>query len=343
MAAASIRFDPAVPSAPPEFKMSAGSRPSREHASPAPARPEPLAGWGRQALEALVLVGGVAVLQHRFPDIAEVTRLSTLYWIPVLIISVQYGVGGGIIATVAASALYLLWLFPQSAAQDFYAYGRMVAIQPAAWLATALVFGAIRSLHIHQYSELAEQLDVSRRLESDLCDGLERAEAEIGALERRIAVDMGTVAAFTRSLSVLDISDRRAAAGGLAELFRIATGAGTFAVYLKEEVEYVPVCAFEEHSPRPTISMEPLSAQAVAAMLAVGARSAAGDGDEERLGRFAVSVPPGAIGAAPLAAIIGELKGTQNSKQFRRRAEDLGRLFATLLSACHGRPPEPQP
>jgi hypothetical protein len=338
MATASIRFDHKGRPAPLESKVTEREAipDSARYASPETAAP---VGRGRQASEALVLLGVVTVLQHRFPSIAEVPALSNLYWIPVLLASCQYGLGGGTIATIAASALYLLWLSPQSAAQDFYAYGRIVAIQPAVWLATALVFGGMRSLHIHQYSELAAQLAASRRRGSDLTVGLERAKTEIGALERRIAVDMGTVAAFTRTLSVLDMGDRMVAAAGLAELFRIGTGAGTFAVYLREGDGYVPVCAVEAHNPSPTNSIKPLSAEAVATMLAASADNEAGDGVEG--GRFAVAVPPG--GPLPLAAIVGELKGALDPKPFRRRAEELGRLFATVLSACHSPASEARP
>jgi hypothetical protein len=302
-----------------------------------------LAGWRRQALETLVFLSVIAVLQRRFPGADEVPGLPNLYWLPVLLASCQYGVSGGMIATFAASVVYLFGLTPQSAAQDFYTYGRIVAIQPAAWLATALVLGGLRSLHIHQYSELADQLAASRRRGSDLSDGVERATAEISALERRIAVDMSSVASFTRSLSQLDMSDRRTAAMRFAELFRVGAGSGTFAVYLKDEDGYTPVWAVEEHSPRSTNSMESLPASAVTAMLIESARNGASDdAGEGTLGakRLVVAVPPAGVGAEPLAAIVCELKESQDLGQFRRRAEELGRMFATILFACPSSPSE---
>jgi len=180
-----------------------------------------LVDWRRPVLETFVFLAVVAVLQRWLFGIAEIAGLPHPYWLPVLLASCQYGVSGGLIATVMASVVYWFGLSPPSAAQDFYAYAGTVAVQPAAWLATALVLGGLRNLHIHQSTELADQLAACRRRERDLGDGLERATAEIGALERRIAVDVSSVAALSRSLSLIDMSDRRAAAASYGELFRV--------------------------------------------------------------------------------------------------------------------------
>ena len=304
-----------------------------------------LAWWQRLALETLVFVGLIAFAQRRLFGDFEAPGLPHPYWLPVILASCQYGMSGGMIATAVASVVYVFGLSPQSAAQDFYAYGRTVAIQPAVWLATALVLGGIRSLHIHQYTELADNLALYRRRAGDLGEGLDRATAEINALERRIAVDMSSVAALSRSLSQIDMSSRRAAAASLAELFRVGTGAGTMTVYLKEEDRYAPVWAIVEDSPRSTAVMESLSAAAIADMLVESARDGLADrAGEGRLGarRFVVAVPPGGVGVNPLAAIVGELQESQDLKPFARRAEEFGRVFATILSACPSSPRETQ-
>jgi hypothetical protein len=296
-----------------------------------------LAGWRRQAAETLVFLAVIAVLQRHLFGSAEVLGLPHPYWLPVLLASCQYGVRGGLIATVAASLLYLFELSPPSAAQDFYAYSGMVAIQPAAWLATALVIGGLRDLHIHQYAELADQLAASRRRASDLTDGLDRAAAEINALERRIAFDMSSVASLSRSLSQIDMSDRRAAAASLVELFRVSAGIGTFTVYLKEGGSYTPVWALEENSPRSTKSMTPIPSSAMESMMVESARRGITDdsgGSESGARRYVAAAPPSGTGFGPLAAIVCEVQESQDSAQFHRRAEEFGRMFATVLQAC---------
>jgi hypothetical protein len=294
------------------------------------------AGWRRQAVETLVFLAIIAVLRHVFRS-AEVLGLPHPYWLPVLLAACQYGVRGGLIATVAAALLYLFELSPPSAAQDFYTYAGTVAIQPAAWLATALVIGGLRDLHIHQYTELADQLAASRRSASDLTDGLDRAVGEINALERRIAFDMSSVAALSRSLSQIDLSDRRSAAAGLGELFRVGAGVRTFTVYLQENGSYTPVWALEDDSPRSIRSMAPISSTAMESMLVESARRGNTNdsgGSESDARRYVAAAPPSGAGFKPLAAIVCELLESQDTRPFHCRAEEFGRMFATVLQAC---------
>ena len=297
------------------------------------------AGWRRPLLETLVFLAVIAALRYRFGGVAAIPGVPDPYWLPVLLASCQYGLRGGMIATIAASVVYWLGLPPASAAQDFYGYAGMVAVQPAAWLATALVVGGLRNLHISQATEVADQLEASRRCASDLSGGLERATAEVNALERRIAIDTSSVAALSRTLSLLDMSDRRAAAMSYGELFRVGTGAATFTIYLKDPGGYVPVWAVEEDAFRSTTSMKPLAIAAIEAMLLENAKPRVMDGAGEPDNRcHVVSVPPSDAGSGPLAVIICDLHLSKDIDQFRRRSDELSRAFATILSACPDRP-----
>jgi hypothetical protein len=296
-----------------------------------------LAGWRKLLFETSAFLAVIVVLHRWLFGAAEIPGLPHPYWLPVLLASCQYGVSGGMIATVAASVVYLFGLSPPSAAQDFYAYAGMVAVHPAAWLATALVLGGLRNLHIHQSKELADQLAACRRRADDLSSGLDRATAEINALERRIAVDMSSVAALSRSFSLIDMSDRWAAAVSYGELFRVGTGAATFTVYLKDSDGYVPVWAVEEDTTRSTKSMEPLPSTAFDTMMTENAAcEAPGDVGESAPGTrcHVVRVPPSDVGSEPLAVVVCDLHPSQDARQFRRRADDLSRAFATILYAC---------
>jgi hypothetical protein len=294
-------------------------------------------------VETLVFLAVITVLQRWVFGAAEIPGLPHPYWLPVLLASCQYGLSGGMIAAVAASVVYWFGLSPPSAAQDFYAYSAIVAVQPAVWLATALVLGGLRNLHIHQSAELADQLAACRRSASDLCGGLELATAQVDALERRIAVDMSSVAALSRSVSLFDLSDRRAAAASFGELFRVGTGTATLSIYLKDADGYVPVWAIEEDTARSPISMEPLSSAAVEDMMngstGHGATDEAGEG-EPGARRRVVPVPPSDVGSVPMAVIVCDLHHSQDASQFHRRAEDLSRSLATLLRACPDRLPQ---
>jgi len=301
-----------------------------------------LSSWRMLMLETLVLLALMAALRHWFSGVIQIPGMPHPYWLPVLLASSHYGVTGGMIATAAASVVYLFELSPQSAAQDFYAYARMAAVQPTAWLATALVLGGLRSLYIYQTAELAENLAASRRCASDLADGLERATAEIAALERRIAVDTCSVAALSRSFSNIDLSNRWAAAASFGDLFRVGAGATTFIIYMKDSDGYVPVFAVEDDAIRSTKSIDPLHPTTIVAMVNENARCGAiakPGTSHPGTGRHVFLIPPAGVSTEPLAAIVCQtLRPAQDERQFRRRADELSRAFATILSACPDQP-----
>jgi hypothetical protein len=296
-----------------------------------------LRGWRRQLLETLVLLAGVTVLHRWLFGAAIFPSLPHPYLLPVLLVSSQYGISGGLTAAGAASLLYWFASSTPSAAQDFHAYAGTVAVQPAIWLATALVIGGLRSLHIHQFSELADQLATDRQRGYELACGLERAVAEINGLERRIATDMRSVAALSRSLAEIDLSDRRAAAASYAELFRIGTGTPTFTIYLLDPAGYVPVCAVEEDVIRSTHAVAPLSSATIVEMISSDTADWAVEdaaGSQLATRRYVVAVSPCASKSAPLAVIVCKLHPSQEPRQFRRRADELSRVLAMILSVC---------
>ncbi len=332
MASTSIKTEPALSRGSGD---SLADRVSRRRPS-GPAHPNEafaLAGSRRQLLEIIVLLGVIAVIQRRLG--ADGSGLPHPFAIPVLLSSCQYGLAGGMMAAVAASILYLFELAPQSGAEDFYAYGRAVVIQPAAWLATALVLGGLRSLHIHQYADVSEELAASRRRASDLSDGFQRAAAENAALERRIAADTGSVAALSRSLSQFDLTDRWTAAASFGKLFRHATGVVTFTVYLRIGDAYVPAFALEGDSPRTVNAMKPIPAATVAVLLMESrADPLAGTGSRPATRRrYVLAVPPSDCGDA-LAAVACELPPSHDLSLFFRRADDAARFFASILRSC---------
>ena len=315
---------------------------SRDRGEPGLLEMLSLSGWRWLALEPLGLLAAIAALRHWFFGDAELTGILHPYGLVVLLASSQYGVTGGMIATVAAALAYLFELSPPSAVQDFYAYAGMVAVQPTAWLATALVLGGLRSLQIYQAAELAHHLAACRRRANDLADGLERAATEIDALERRIASDMSSVAALSRGFSKIDLSDRRAAAVSFGELFRAGTGTTTFTIYLKNPDRYVPVLALEDDVSRPVQALEALCPAAIDAMIkeSACADAVAPVGKGEPVGgRHIVLVPPSEVSTEALAAIVCRtVAAPPDARQFRRRTEDLSRAFATLLHACPNPP-----
>jgi hypothetical protein len=190
---------------------------------------------GKFVLESLLLLGIIQFVLTRYGGVPTGAGMPHPFWIPVLLMSAQYGIMGGLFATLAASAtMFLGGLPPQSATEDFYAYAAVVAAQPCAWFASALILGGLRTLHMHQHGELAGRLDRATRIGSAIADRLEQTIAENGRLERRIATDLCTLTAVLRALAELDGGDRQTLARGFAAVIASATGATSFALYLND-------------------------------------------------------------------------------------------------------------
>jgi hypothetical protein len=169
------------------------------------------------------------------------------FWIPVLLMSGQYGIMGGLFATLAATAVFFIGGLPaQSAAQDFYDYAGIVAVQPCAWFGTALVLGGLRTLHMHHQADLQERYVQTELMAEDLADGLERAVSEIERSEKRIATDYSTLTSLLHSLTKLEVGDRRSLIGSFGDVIRLGVGATSFAVYLDSPHGLEPCVGIED-------------------------------------------------------------------------------------------------
>ncbi len=190
--------------------------------------------WRWFVSETLGLLAIVMLVRPLLPStLGGIGALPHPFWIPVVLMSAQYGVMGGLFAALAASAAYLLNAPPpQSAMQDFFEYAGVVAVQPCAWCATALILGGLRTLHIHNHTTLQDRLDQTSLTADELADAVQSAVGEVDQLEQRIATDTTTFASLLDSLAKLDISNRRTLLTRMADVIRCSVGAIDFMICL---------------------------------------------------------------------------------------------------------------
>jgi hypothetical protein len=298
-----------------------------------------LGHWRAFVFESIVLLGLISLLP------ASVLAGSTAaggmphpFWIPVLLMSCQYGVMGGLFATLAATAWFFIGGVPaQSATQDFYDYARVVAGQPCAWFGTALVLGGLRTLHIHNSNELQKQLDQMESASEDLADGLERAVGEIERLERRIAVDASTLTSFTDSLARLDLNDRPSLVAGLADVIHHGVGATSFAVYLKGPNGMEPVLGVRNGVRLVPTAIGPLPPRLLDDIRrgALGRSGPLPAKDEEGTAEVPEWAPIRLPNSAELVGVVvcARLQTSQDPEIAWRRLDHVCRLLAVLLSA----------
>jgi HAMP domain-containing protein len=295
-----------------------------------------ISDWYWFVPETIGLLLLIALFRAVLPAGASGVGMPHPFWIPVLLMSGQYGIMGGLFATLAASAaLFVSGLPPQSAAQDFYAYAGVVAAQPCGWFATALIMGGLRSLHIHHQTDLLERLDQTEMAATDPADGLERAVGEIERLEQRIATDSSTLAAFLNSLAKLEWGDRRSLLASIADVIRYGVGATSFVIHLKGRDGLEPCLGIEDGNR--------LAATAIASLPSLLLRQI---GDEVM--RAPLVDGDGCLDSKPIWASIrledsAELLGvvvcnrlltSQHPAIAVRRLNEVCRVLAVLLSAC---------
>jgi hypothetical protein len=293
-----------------------------------------LSDWHRFVPESLGLL--VVIMFVRTQLSGGPTGLGSMphaFWVPVLLMSGQYGIMGGLFATLSATAAFFMGGLPaQSATQDFYAYAGIVAAQPCAWFGTALLLGGLRTLHIHHQTDLQERLEQTGQAADDLADGLECAVHQIERLEHRIATDSSTLASFVHSLAKLELSDRRSLLASIADVIRYGVGATSFAIYLKGAHGLEPYLGVEDGARVAATAITPLAPAQLHAIGGAGEDTAPavnGDG----LARWA---PIRLAGAAKLVGVVvcTRLQPSQDPAIAMRRLNEVCRVLAVLLSAC---------
>jgi hypothetical protein len=278
----------------------------------------------------------IVLIQRWLPSVAASTAMPHPFWIPVLLMSAQYGIMGGLFATLSATAVFFLTgLPPQSPMQDFYSYAAVVAAQPCAWFATALVLGSLRTLHIHHQSDVQERLDQTTAIADDLGDGLQRAVQEIELLERRIAGDSATVAALMRGLATLDATDTRSLLASVSDFIRFAVGATSFSIYLDSGGGLEPCLGVEDGAriaPTVVAPPEPWLLHAVRSP----ASSSRPVADKESSDRVPCWAPIYLRGATQPAGLIvcNRLEPAQTRAVASRRLDEVCRVLAALLPSC---------
>ncbi len=146
----------------------------------------PLAAY----LEILVLLVLPAALDHfvpAFPSLPEIQPHP--FWLPILLLSLQYGTVSGLLAAGIAIALNAILGWPeQEVGENHFAYLLRIWAQPVLWIGAALVLGQFRLRQIEQKQRLTQQLaelmtqrnaisNHSTHLR-DRCEKLERALAQ---------------------------------------------------------------------------------------------------------------------------------------------------------------------
>ena len=215
---------------------------SAEHKSRSEAGGERKSRWSSmlRIVFEFALMFGIAIVAKQVLVATSTSTYPNPLWLPVIVLSLQHGLGAGLAAAViAAGVQYWGGLPPALMTEDMYGYiGRVVA-EPVGWTCVALLIGHIRSQQIAQTRELEAELadrNEHSAAVADLCVDL-RGRAEM--LERQIAanaqssnVDVADATIALQHATWEDFADR------LTRFVILMTGASEFSVYLRQNDLY---------------------------------------------------------------------------------------------------------
>ncbi len=189
-----------------------------------------LNGWIELlALIAIILSIDVLLFDgNRFRDIAPHP-----FWIPLLLLTVQYGTGAGLIAaTIMTFALYIGDLPPQGIDQDFYAYFFELFGTSILWLVCAVLIGGIRDRQVTERAELRVELRQSKREAAKIAESYEKLKNAKAVLEQRLAGQLKTTATLYKGAREIERNTEEEVLDGFDDLFSAIMDAEVYSIFL---------------------------------------------------------------------------------------------------------------
>lgn len=153
-------------------------------------------GYGLNVLPPLTAVAELAgivamllVIDWLWPSLDINSLQPSPYWLPVLLLSLQYGTASGSLAVVVAIAAYFAFvtLPEQGVGENEFAYRLRILAQPILWIATAVLLGQFRMVQISAKRELVRRVEELEAQGRTLADYAGRLRERCDALERDIA------------------------------------------------------------------------------------------------------------------------------------------------------------
>lgn len=156
---------------------------------------EPAAGDGLPLLPPLTALAELAFafalifgIDWAYPQLAVLDMQPHPFWIPVLMLGLQYGTVSGLVAAGAAIAATLFGGLPEAGiGENHFAYFLRVWGQPILWIAMALLVGQFRMRQIAAKQELRRLSEALVRQRDDLARHATGLRDRCALLERELA------------------------------------------------------------------------------------------------------------------------------------------------------------
>jgi GGDEF domain-containing protein len=155
------------------------------------------------------------------------------FWLPVLLLVVQYGTNEGLLAAIfCTAALYVGNLPPQTIETDIYAYLFAVTLQPTLWVVSAVVFGELRMRQIRRENALRERLGEAEKRNDVLTGAYEQLSKVKEQLEVRVAGQLRTVVSTYQAAKAIEKLGPAEVMLGVSDLVRAIMAPTKFSIYV---------------------------------------------------------------------------------------------------------------
>jgi hypothetical protein len=162
------------------------------------------------------------------------------YWLPVILLSLQYGTADGVLAAAVAILVSMATGWPsQGVGEEYYRYIVRVWAVPITWIMMSILIGEVRARQRSQIVELKRDLVTTRDQAEGITSHCYKLEDKIQRLEREFAtVEASSLDTLVAALQDLRRGDPRAWPETLARAHRGLVGSGTIEVLLRTERAY---------------------------------------------------------------------------------------------------------
>lgn len=152
-------------------------------------------------LELALIIGAIYLACAIFPGADLAALEPSPFWLPILLLSLQYGTVAGLIATAVSTGFYAFNGLPdQVIGENLFTYLLRIWALPILWIGVSLVLGQFRLRQIAVKQELKRRLEqrtaeaqalgvYSKSLE-DRCHRLERQITSSGPMAGAVAIDV---------------------------------------------------------------------------------------------------------------------------------------------------------
>jgi hypothetical protein len=153
------------------------------------------------------------------------------FWIVVLLIAVQYGMGEGLFAAIMASLFLLVGNWPASTGETQYDY-LDILINPILWIAAGSLLGALRDRHIRERDRLNKELEDSQQREELISDSYKFVKNRKENLEVQVSGQLTSSIEAYRAAKAVETLDPKSVMEGVEKLVKSVLSPQKFSLFI---------------------------------------------------------------------------------------------------------------